>query len=73
MIATVAPVLSDHLTHFIRITALITGAISVLVTWNEPDDKRACDYHACLLCIIAGMSLVGAANDLIFLFLRSNW
>ena len=39
------------------------------MSWDEPGDRRACDYHACLLCAWPGLSLVGAANDLIFLFL----
>ena len=69
LIASVTPALGDPLATFIRVTALITGAILVLLAWDEPGDRRACDYHACLLCAIAGLSLVGTANDLIFLFL----
>ena len=68
-VVSVTPALGDNLAAFIRVTALITGVILVLLTWEEPGDRRACDYHACLLCIIAGLSLVGSANDLIFLFL----
>jgi NADH-quinone oxidoreductase subunit N len=69
LLPTVAPVLVDHLAIFTRIVALVSGAILVLIGWNEPGDRRACEYHACLLCIVAGLSLVGVANDLIFLFL----
>lgn len=68
-VATVTPVLSDSLAMFVRILALIAGVIILLSAWNEPGDERACEYHACLLCAIAGFSLVGMANDLIFLFL----
>jgi NADH-quinone oxidoreductase subunit N len=66
---TVTPLLADHMSSFVRLTALATGALLVLFTWNECDDRRAADYHACLLTSIAGLSLVGAANDLIVLFL----
>ena len=69
LISTVSPVVGDHLAIFIRILALFTGAVLVLLSWDEPGDRRACDYQACLLCAVAGLSLVGAANDLIFLFL----
>ncbi|MCE9534514.1 MAG: NADH-quinone oxidoreductase subunit N [Planctomycetes bacterium] len=69
VVETVAPALGDHLALFIRITALITGVVLILFCWDETNSRRACDYHACLLCVIAGLSLVGAANDLIFLFL----
>jgi len=69
LIASVAPVLGDHLAMFVRITALVTGVVLVCASWEEPTDARACDYHASLLCAIAGFSLSGAANDLIFLFL----
>ena len=69
LLPTVAPVVADHLALFVRVMAIVSGAVLVLVGWNEPGDRRACEYHACLLCIVAGLSLVGAANDLIFLFL----
>jgi len=68
-LVTVAPLLGDRLATFIRFTALITGAVLILLGWDEPGDNRVCEYHACLLCAIAGFSLVGGANDLIFLFL----
>jgi len=66
---TVSRVLAGPFTGFIRVAALITGAILVFVGWYEPDDRRAADYFACLLVITAGLALVGMANDLIFLFL----
>jgi NADH-quinone oxidoreductase subunit N len=69
LIATVAPALDDSLAKFIRITAVATGLILVLFCWDETDERRAYDYHACLLCAVAGLSLVGLANDLLFLFL----
>jgi NADH-quinone oxidoreductase subunit N len=69
MIRTVTPLLADSLATFVRVTALATGAVLVLFCWNECDDRRAADFHACLLTATAGLSLVGAANDLIVLFL----
>jgi NADH-quinone oxidoreductase subunit N len=66
---TVTPLLADQMSSFVRLIALVTGAVLVLFTWNECDDRRAADYHACLLTTTAGLSLVGAANDLIVLFL----
>ncbi len=64
----VAPVLYEGRGNFFRVLALMSGIVLVWITWDEPDDRRACEYQACLLCTIAGLSLVGAANDLIFLF-----
>ena len=32
-------------------------------------EKQAADYHACLLLMVAGMGLSGAANELVTLFL----
>ncbi|MBO0698845.1 MAG: NADH-quinone oxidoreductase subunit N, partial [Zavarzinella sp.] len=68
-IRTVAPLLTDSFATFIRLTALATGAVLVVFSWYECDDRRAADYQACLLTATAGASLVGAANDLIVLFL----
>ena len=68
-IRTVAPLWPDGLAAFVRLAALATGAVLVLFSWNECDDARAADYHACLLIATAGLSLVGSANDLIVLFL----
>lgn len=64
-----APVLFTPLAMFFRILALATGALLVLLGWNEGGDDHAGEYHACLLLLVAGMGIVGAANDLITLFL----
>ena len=40
----------------------------MLLAWDEVPDKQAAEYHACLLVIVAGTSLVGMANELITLF-----
>jgi NADH-quinone oxidoreductase subunit N len=68
-LATVTPALGDRFAAFLRLAALATGAVLVLLAWDEPGDRRAADYHACLLVATAGLALVGSANDLIFLFL----
>jgi NADH-quinone oxidoreductase subunit N len=68
-IRTVSPLLIDDFSGFIRLTALATGVVLVAFCWRECDDRRAADFHACLLIAIAGLSLVGSANDLIVLFL----
>jgi NADH-quinone oxidoreductase subunit N len=63
------PVVTDPFAQLIRISALAGGAILVLSGWNEVPDERAGEYQACLLIIIAGVGLTGAANDLVTLFL----
>jgi NADH-quinone oxidoreductase subunit N len=69
LIRTVAPLWPDPLATFVRLTSLGTGALLVLFSWHECDDSRSAASHACLLIATAGFSLVGAANDLIVLFL----
>src|SRR5207302_2199873 len=54
---------------FVRATAFIAGAVLILVSWNELPDRQAAEYYACLLVIVAGLSLTSAANDLVTLFL----
>jgi NADH-quinone oxidoreductase subunit N len=63
------PVVNDSLAVLIKLIALVGGAILVLFSWNELPDRQAADYHACLLIVIAGMCLTGAANDLVTMFL----
>jgi NADH-quinone oxidoreductase subunit N len=64
-----APLTPDALAHLVRLIALGAGAVLVLFSWYEVPDRYACEFHACLLLIVAGVSLTGAANDLIVLFL----
>lgn len=68
-IASVAPLVVNEFSTFVRFTALATAAVLVLFCWNECDDRRAADFHACLLAATTGFSLVGSANDLVVLFL----
>jgi NADH-quinone oxidoreductase subunit N len=65
----VRPVVLDRLALLIKAVALVGGAVLVLFSWEEVPDERAAEYHGCLLMIVAGLCLVGAANDLVLLFL----
>jgi NADH-quinone oxidoreductase subunit N len=63
------PLLHDQLALLVRIIALAGGAILVLFSWNEVPDRQSADFYACLLIVITGLGLTGAANDLVTLFL----
>jgi NADH-quinone oxidoreductase subunit N len=63
------PLLFDSLALLTRVLALATGVVFLLLAWHEMPEGQAADHHACLLVIIAGVSLVGASNDLVTLFL----
>jgi NADH-quinone oxidoreductase subunit N len=64
-----APLSRDALASLVRLMALGGGIVLVLFSWNEVPDRQAADYFACLVLIVAGVSLAGAANDLVVLFL----
>jgi NADH-quinone oxidoreductase subunit N len=59
----------DHLVWYTRGLSLSAGILLVLVLWNQIDDNHSAEAYACLLTILAGTSLVAAANDLVSLFL----
>lgn len=63
-----APVTFTPLGLLFKNLALITGVLLVLLSWDEGGEATG-EYHACLLLITAGISLVGSANDLLTLFL----
>jgi len=65
----IAPVMFDGFAQFVRGLAILSGAVLVLLSWDQLSDETASDYHACLLILIAGLGLIGAANDLVTLFL----
>jgi len=65
---TAGPFVLDELTWYIRGLTLVFGAVLVLLHWNQADDARSAESHACLLAILAGVNLIAAANDLIGLF-----
>jgi NADH-quinone oxidoreductase subunit N len=54
---------------FVRWLALGTAALVLLLAWPELADDTAAESVACLLCVAAGTSLCGRANDLVSLFL----
>jgi NADH-quinone oxidoreductase subunit N len=64
-----APVLLDHLAVYVKVLALVGGAVLVLFGWHEVPEGQAAEYQACLLVIVAGTSLVAMANELVTLFL----
>ena len=64
-----SPILIDPLASLIRGIALAGGAVLVLVSWKEIPDRQAAEYHGCVLLAVAGLSLVGSANELVTLFL----
>jgi NADH-quinone oxidoreductase subunit N len=63
------PFLFDSLSTWTRGLALATGVVFLLLCWDESPKRQVADHHACLLLIIAGVCLVGSANDLVALFL----
>jgi NADH-quinone oxidoreductase subunit N len=63
------PIYPDNLASLVRIIALGGGIVLVLFSWHEVPQRQAADYFGCLLVIVAGVCLTGAANDLIVLFL----
>ncbi|HEV3449461.1 MAG TPA: NADH-quinone oxidoreductase subunit N [Gemmataceae bacterium] len=63
------PIYVDALACFIKALALAGGVVLVLMSWDEVPDRQAAEYYACLMIIIAGVCLTGAANELITLFL----
>jgi NADH-quinone oxidoreductase subunit N len=64
-----SPLLADSLSLYIKVIAWIGGGVFVLLSWEELRDEVAAEFHACLLILLAGLSLVGSANELITLFL----
>jgi NADH-quinone oxidoreductase subunit N len=64
-----SPLLADHLAEFVRWLSFLGGAAFVLLCWDDLYDEQAADFFACFLILVAGVSLSGAANELITLFL----
>ncbi len=62
------PVQFDNLAGLVRVLALVSGMLLVVLTHRDMPARQVADHHACLLVILAGVSLVGAANDLVTLF-----
>jgi NADH-quinone oxidoreductase subunit N len=68
-LVTAASLIPDAAANFVRWVALISAAVLLFVSWAEVDRTNAAEYYGCLLVAVAGVSLVGRANDLITLFL----
>ncbi|MGH7170536.1 MAG: NADH-quinone oxidoreductase subunit N, partial [Gemmataceae bacterium] len=64
-----SPVVFDRLALLLRAVAIAGGILFVLFCWDAMPEKRAADFHGCLLLMVAGMGLSGAANELVTLFL----
>jgi NADH-quinone oxidoreductase subunit N len=65
----VGPFEVDALAWYVRGVILITGVLLTLVVWDQTSDSIAAEVFACLLAVLAGVSFVGVANDLIGIFL----
>jgi NADH-quinone oxidoreductase subunit N len=65
----IVPVVFDSFANFVRGLSILSGIVLVLLSWDELSDKNASDYHACMLILIAGLGLIGSANDLVTMFL----
>jgi NADH-quinone oxidoreductase subunit N len=64
-----SPLLLDALAFWVKAVAIVGGLVLLLLSWDEVPDSQAAEYHGCLLVIVAGLCLTGAANDLVTLFL----
>jgi len=47
----------------------IGGLILILMSWSTAPKGRLAEYYGCLLIILAAIPIVGAANDLVSMFL----
>ncbi len=63
------PFVFDALADVTRLIALVAGMVLVALSWDEVPERQVSDYCACLLVIVLGTGLVGAANDLVGLFI----
>jgi NADH-quinone oxidoreductase subunit N len=63
------PFVFDSLALLTRLLAIGSTLVLVLLSWDEVPERQVSDYHACLLVIALGAGLVGAANDLVGMFI----
>ena len=68
-LANAHPLMIDSLATWTRWLALGLGTALVLVSWRPSEDPDSPEVVGSLLLIIAGMMLVGAAGELILVFL----
>ncbi len=66
---TVSPLIPDLLGELVRLIAYGGGVLLLFLFWYELDDRHAADFHATVLLLVVGLSLLGSANDLIVIFL----
>jgi NADH-quinone oxidoreductase subunit N len=59
----------DGLAFLVKAIAIGGGLVLTLFGWNQVSERYAAEFHACLLVLVAGLCLTGAANDLVTLFL----
>src|SRR5260370_56238 len=59
------PLVLDTLAFFIKLLALASGAVLVLLSWNQVADEWAAEFQACLLILIAGLGFTAMANELV--------
>ena len=64
-----APIWPGPLASFVRWLAIAVGILLVLASTKEAMAGIASEYYACLVVIVAGVSLVARANDLVSLYL----
>lgn len=57
------------LADFVRISALIFGVLILIVNWTTPRLEESGEFFSMMLFMIAGLMMMGAANDLIVLFM----
>jgi NADH-quinone oxidoreductase subunit N len=61
--------LLDSVAEFARTSGLILGIMLVLAAWYQPSSDERGEFFAMLLFALAGLLLVGAASDLVVLFM----
>jgi hypothetical protein len=59
------PLVLDRLAVFVKVIALVGGAVLVLFSWNDVAERWAAEYQGCLLIIVVGTCLTGSANELV--------
>jgi NADH-quinone oxidoreductase subunit N len=61
----------DGFATFFRVLVLVVGILTILPSYRflARQDAETSEYHALLICSIAGQCLMAAANDLIIVFI----
>ena len=54
---------------FLRWFALVAGLVYLLLNWHEAGTETPSEYFACVLVMVAGLSVLGRSNDLVTMFL----